>query len=286
MFDLTSGQFLKTFEGHSRDIKSVKLLNETKIVTCSVDKSIKIWNLTTGQCEKTLKGHTKWVNEILILSDKRIASCSDDETVRIWKFRSMLGIVSKKVLKGHTSSVESIAKIFIESINTKNLTFESNMHLLSGSSDKTIKLWDIDSGKCLRTFEGHEGPVMCIDSLTNERVLSSSGDKTIKIWNVNNGICLLTLSGHTDLVYCIRALSDDRIISGSRDKTIRVWCLQKNSCIETIESNWEREIQVLANENLAICLDSKNIKICELAHLSKFTKIFQTKDLISSFYIF
>jgi WD40 repeat protein len=280
LFDLTNGEWLTTFEGHSRDVRSVMLLNETKIVTCSVDKSIKIWNIKNGECEKTLKGHSNWVNAIVILSNETIASCSDDETVCIWKFRTFFRSFRKTTLKGHTRSVDCIAKISIQSIDSKNL------YLLSGSSDKTIKLWDIDTAKCLRTFEGHEAPVVCLDSLTNERVLSSSADKTIKIWNVNNAFCLLTLSGHTDLVYCVRALSDDRIISGSRDRTIKVWCLQTNSCIETIKSCRESEIQVLSNDNVAFCLDKKNIKICELSNLRSFSKIFQTKDLISLYYIF
>jgi WD40 repeat protein len=65
---------------------------------------------------------------------------------------------------------------------------------VSGSADKTIKIWNVDNGKCLRTFEGHQKDVWrVIYSPDGKYIISGSFDKTIKIWSVETGECLRTL---------------------------------------------------------------------------------------------
>jgi len=81
----------------------------------------------------------------------------------------------------------------------------SNEFVLSGSADATIKLWNINSVECLKTFKGHLNVVSSVEILWNERILSGSVDKTIKIWNVWTGNCLHTLKGLTGYVLFIKA---------------------------------------------------------------------------------
>jgi WD40 repeat protein len=61
-------------------------------------------------------------------------------------------------------------------------------HVLSGSGDKTIKLWDAATGVLIRTFEGHSGAVHSVAfSPDGARVLSGSADNTIKLWDTATG---------------------------------------------------------------------------------------------------
>jgi WD40 repeat protein len=73
-----------------------------------------------------------------------------------------------RILNDHTGHVYSILKY-------------SNDCFLSGSLDKTIKLWNVNSGECLRTFKCHLKTVICVEILSNERIISGSADNTIKI---------------------------------------------------------------------------------------------------------
>ena len=70
----------------------------------------------------------------------------------------------------------------------------------SGSYDKTVKLWDVTSGECLQTLEGHSS---CVNSVSfspdGTKVASGSDDKTVKLWDVTSGECLQTLEGHSDI---------------------------------------------------------------------------------------
>ena len=61
-----------------------------------------------------------------------------------------------------------------------------NERIISGSGDKTIKIWNRVSGECERTLSGHSNSVVSVCVMGNERIISGSSDKTIKIWNKNN----------------------------------------------------------------------------------------------------
>ncbi|MGI9107720.1 MAG: TIR domain-containing protein [Pyrinomonadaceae bacterium] len=120
---------------------------------------------------------------------------------------------SGKVLKGHTSYVLQVA------------VTPDERRIVSGSHDKTLRVWDADSGKCLATLEGHTGGVSGVAVMADgRRIVSSSGAKTLRVWDADSGKCLATLEGHTDWVIGVAVTADGRrIVSGSDDNTLRVW---------------------------------------------------------------
>ena len=68
-------------------------------------------------------------------------------------------------------------------------------------SDKTVRVWNIETGECVKTFEGHNGDVysVCFSS-DGKKIASGSGDKTVRVWNVETGECIKTFEGHNDSV--------------------------------------------------------------------------------------
>ncbi|MGB0130403.1 WD40 repeat domain-containing protein, partial [Chlorobium sp.] len=65
----------------------------------------------------------------------------------------------------------------------------------SGSSDKTLKLWDAASGNCLMTLSGQANGVMAAAfSPDGSRIISGSSDKTLKLWDAASGNCLITMA--------------------------------------------------------------------------------------------
>jgi eukaryotic-like serine/threonine-protein kinase len=106
----------------------------------------------------------------------------------------------------------------------------------SGSADRTIKIWDIATGKLVRTLQGHTAPVWSVAlSRDGKTLVSGSQDQTIKIWDVETGQVRQTLTEHSDIVYSV-ALSPDQqtIVSGSQDRTIKIWNAATGGLIRTL----------------------------------------------------
>ena len=66
-----------------------------------------------------------------------------------------------------------------------------NKYIVSGSDDKTIKIWDFKKGNCLNSLKGNKRGLRSV-SISNDSkyIVSTSGDRTIKIWDLKNGNCL------------------------------------------------------------------------------------------------
>ena len=95
----------------------------------------------------------------------------------------------------------------------------------AGSTDKTIKVWDLSTGKATRTLTGHTGTVTSVAMSADGQILvSASLDETIKVWNLATGREVQTLTGHTGYVYSVAMSADGKtLVSGSGDTTIKVW---------------------------------------------------------------
>lgn len=94
-------------------------------------------------------------------------------------------------------------------------------HLLTASLDNTIKLWDIASGKCVRTLFGHIDGVWCI-AANHFRIVSGAQDKTVKVWDVQSGKCWHTYSGHVKPVSCV-GITDTGFASGGDDGLVKLY---------------------------------------------------------------
>ena len=84
-------------------------------------------------------------------------------------------------------------------------------------------MWDITSGECILTINGHSNGVLCMKLLTNNRLASGSHDNTIKIFSFSNlkFECTKTLSGHTKWILVLEVTTKDFLISCSGDKSIK-----------------------------------------------------------------
>ncbi|MEG4922361.1 hypothetical protein Q5690_18065, partial [Microcoleus sp. F10-D1] len=104
---------------------------------------------------------------------------------------------------------------------------------VSGSSDKTIKVWDLTTRNELFTLKGHSESVNAV-AVTEDgkRGISGSSDKSIKVWDLTIGKELFILKGHSNSVNAVAVTPDGkRAISGSSDKTIKVWDLSSGKVI-------------------------------------------------------
>ena len=97
--------------------------------------------------------------------------------------------------------------------------------VLTGSWDKTARLWDAQSGKELRAFTGHADIVGSVAfSPDGKQVLTGSLDKTARLWDAQSGKELRTFTGHARVVGSVAFSPDGKqVLTGSGDKTARLW---------------------------------------------------------------
>ena len=100
-----------------------------------------------------------------------------------------------------------------------------------------MKVWNIESGTCLRKLEGHSNWVNYIVRLSNKNIVSCSDDKTIKVWNVNTGECLKTIEDSEENYYFTK-LSNDKIISHSKEGISKLFDIKSGNCLKTFNCRW------------------------------------------------
>lgn len=111
-----------------------------------------------------------------------------------------------------------------------------DVKLVTGSMDSTLKIWNYHTGECIRTLEGHTEGVICLHFDFNNILASGSTDTTIKIWNFSSGETY-ALRGHTSWVNSVRFCNETILVSGSDDTTIRLWDLGSRSCIRILNGH-------------------------------------------------
>ncbi len=147
---------------------------------------------------------------------------------------------------GHSGVLSSVNSIAISSIPPSPRDQGGFVQILaSGHDDKTIRLWDLNTKKLLRSLTGHSQAVRAIAYSPNEEILATaSDDKTIKLWNVNTFQEICTLFGHSHAVKSVAFSSDGKLLaSGSWDKTVKLWDVKTSQEICTLSGH---QLQVSA----------------------------------------
>src|SRR6185312_7986946 len=111
--------------------------------------------------------------------------------------------------------------------------------VLTGSSDNTVRLWDAETGHCLRVLKGHSDKIRSVAwSMDQEGALSGSDDNTVRLWDMETGYCLHVLNGHTKGVNNVAWSADRRrALSGADDHSVRLWDLGTGRCLRVFEGH-------------------------------------------------
>ena len=118
----------------------------------------------------------------------------------------------------------------------QSLTMVTDSVLAAGCRDNSIRLWDVDTGECLRTLESvHSDWVRCL-LLHRSWLVSGSVDRLIKVWRMPSGDAVATLRGHTAAIVTMSNVDATHTASGSRDHTVRLWNMVTLTCERTIDN--------------------------------------------------
>jgi WD40 repeat protein len=255
LWDYESGRELRTLRGHTGSVAAIAFSpNGRTIVSGSSDKTAKVWDVESGRELHTLVGHSHsdGVSAVAFSPDGRTIVSTDDKG--IWKLWDAATGKELRTSKSYASGTDYACPG--EGCWIMAIAFSPDGRTIaSGSADHRVRLWDVATGKLLRTLGNHSSWVTAVAFSPDGRtVVSSSEDKTLKLWDPQSKREPLNLRGHTGEVNVVAFSPDGRTIaSGSQDKTLKIW-----------DAGSGRELQSFTNQpyqvvSLAFAPDGRTI---------------------------
>jgi len=223
LWDASTGQKMRTLREHFGWVLGCSFApDRTKLATASWDKTVRLWDPNTGELISTLRGHTKGVWACAFYpvghTSALLATAGEDCTARLWDTRTRKAALT--LTGGHSDGVYDVS------------WSHNGTHIITGSSDKTVTIWDPKAGKILRMLKGHSDTVKrCVFSPVQQEngisVAASAGGYSTILWNPmapnNNMVDELRQHAPGKEVECVDIASSGKLMAtGSRDGTIKV----------------------------------------------------------------
>lgn len=216
------------------------------------------------------RAHEGHVITCLQFDNDKILTGSDDAIIDI--FDTATG-AHRRRLTGHEGGVWA-------------LEYQDNI-LVSGSTDRTVRIWNMDNGKCLHVFQGHTSTVRCLQIVQpvevgqradgkpmmqppSRTIITGSRDSSCRIWRLpkpndrsvfqtnpnatdDNPFFVRALTGHSHSVRAIAAHCDT-LVSGSYDNTVRVWSISTGDTIHTLRGHGTKVYSVVLDHERKRCI--------------------------------
>jgi F-box and WD-40 domain protein 1/11 len=178
-------------KAHSESVLNLRF-DDRYLVTCSKDKSIKVWNrremLPTDDTypSSTTKSAARFPEYIINMQQH-----VENQHLHFTPLRPYNLVMT---LEGHGAAVNAIQIL--------------DGQIVSASGDRSVKVWDVRTGACIRTFQGHSKGIACVQ-FDGRRIVSGSSDETVRIFDRATGAEVACLQGHSNLVRTVQAQFGD-----------------------------------------------------------------------------
>jgi WD40 repeat protein/serine/threonine protein kinase/pSer/pThr/pTyr-binding forkhead associated (FHA) protein len=278
IWEVESGRCLRTFEPHDSGIHAIAISSDGRYALSSDRDSLKLWAahlnspadrapLSLSQAvssEGVLTGDRRYDQEIAQAQaalERGDASTAAQhlrtarsqpgyqrgmEAVQAWlnlypylPRPALRESWEQATLEQHTAAVRAVA-------------FRSDgQSLISSSADRTLKCWEVETERCLLSFEGHQESAEVIAlSPDGTQALSGNTDRTLTLWDVNTGERLRTLTGHQGAVQAVAFHPRGRYaVSGSNDRTLKLWDTATGRCLRTLTKHTDRVTAVAVSSD-------------------------------------
>lgn len=221
LWDATTGRTRHTLTGHAEKVVSAKFCpwNYARAVSCSHDRTIKVWDLERGFCKASIMCASNCNSVTYGESAAVVISGHYDGAARIWDLRQKPGAACDPVeVRGHSQHVTAVT-----------MMPTNRSQFITSSRDNTLKLVDLRSGRgdVVRTLKasgyrsGTQWANPCV-APDGRHVVAGGADGGVFVWNVNDGGLKVTLRGH-DVAVATCAWSQSGLVTADKNGVAIVW---------------------------------------------------------------
>jgi len=222
IWDATYRNLVRTIELDDGPATSLAL-NGVRALTGHANGKVVLWDLDRAEKIATVQRNEANIWAVAFTGDPdRFAAASHDWKVTLWDARQTAAPL--QVLDGHENSVQSLAYS------------PQRLLLASGSADKTVRVWNLDTLDLKRSYRGPRDFVTSVAFSPNGKLLAAGAlDGRIQVWSVLSSRRLRALSGHRGRVADIAfSPSGDQLASAGEDGTVRLWDLQRGRILRAL----------------------------------------------------
>jgi len=232
-----------------------------QLASGSVDGTVRLWDIESEQCRQILTGHNNTVFSVVYSPDGNRIASGGDTTVRLWDVSAG---VTRFVSSGHSMVINSVDCSPGAELSASGSSSRESL-IASGSSDRTIRLWDMETGACREIVSGHKNSVFCIAfSPQGDQLASGSSDRAVRLWDVKTGKCLSIFNGHDGWVECVVfSPQGNTIASASDDQTVILWDLEARQH-KVLKGHTNLVLSVVYSTDgsqIATCSKDKSVRI-------------------------
>lgn len=219
-----TGQALRRWQGHHGSVSGLALSPKGDFLySGGMDGQLKVWSAETGTLMKSVNAGFALRPLALSPNGDWLAVAGRSMNIDIYSAKELKKQYS---LTGHKGSITS-------------LSFCGEKRLLSGSDDRTTRLWDLKTKKTLKVFSGHSKSIECVAvSPDGKTFATGSTDQTVRIWSVDRDSPLHVLKGHEQYVFALAFdKSGKRLASAGSGPKIRLWEVKTGKAAGTLKGH-------------------------------------------------
>ncbi len=221
IWDAATGEVIHRLAGHKDSVNSAAWSPDgSQFITGSKDTAIIVWDLETDSPAQIIgeqKNDYQWVNALEYSPDGTIVAAGLDagDPVVVLYDAATWEVLRRLEGHGEGSSIESV-----------EFSADGKL-LLSGSSDQTARVWDVQTGAVVHVLEGHLSTVARARfNADATRIVTASYDGTLRLWDASTGQMIRELINGPAVWSMVYHPDGARVVTGSEDSTVRMWNAQ------------------------------------------------------------